>query len=129
MEKLRDLTTSVLGWGRGRQSDVREASFKQHFKFDDVGTNHAGTIQNPAIHLEMADTILVDQLSKILQRLRLSGLCELLFLLLRHRLYEFSEVPTRLCIEFLGVELNMHIEINPFRLRVGSEPASNEMDF
>ena len=30
-----------------------------------------------------------------------------------------------LCIKFLGVEWNKHIELDPFRLRVGSEPATS----
>ena len=54
--------------GRGGQSDVREASLKQHFKFDAVGAYYAGTIQDAAIQLEMADAILVDQLSNVFQR-------------------------------------------------------------
>ena len=28
---------SILRWGRGWQSDVREAPLKQHFKFNDFG--------------------------------------------------------------------------------------------
>jgi hypothetical protein len=59
------LHCEFLGRGRRARSDVREASLKQHFKFDDIRTHHAGTIQDPALHLEMADTMLVDELSKI----------------------------------------------------------------
>ncbi len=75
---------ALLEWGRGGQSDVREASLKQHFKFDHVGAHYAGTIQDPAIQSEMADTILVYQLPKIFQCLFLSVLCKLSFLLRCH---------------------------------------------
>jgi hypothetical protein len=36
---FRDLTTSILGRGKAGQSDVRESSLKQDFKFDAVGTH------------------------------------------------------------------------------------------
>src|SRR5271165_643750 len=64
-----------LKWRRGGQSDVREASLKQHLNFNDVGAHYAGTIQDLATHLEMAETLLVDQLSKIFQAFLLSVLC------------------------------------------------------
>jgi len=54
------------------------------------------------------------------------------FLFRCHRLYELSEISMRLCIKFLGVEWNKHIELDPFRLRVGSESATsaaNDVDF
>jgi len=60
------LIASVLGTGCSGQSDVREASLKHHFKFNDVGTHYAGTVQDTAIHLEVSDTVLEDQLSKAL---------------------------------------------------------------
>ncbi len=63
--------TELLEWGRAGQSDVREASPKEHFKFDAVGTHYAGTIQDAAIQMEMAETILVNQLPKIFERLLL----------------------------------------------------------
>jgi hypothetical protein len=59
------LHCEFLSRGRRARSDFREASLKQHFEFDDIRTHHAGTIQDPALHLEMADTMLVDELSKI----------------------------------------------------------------
>jgi len=123
------LHCKFLGWGRRARSDVREASLKQHSKFDEVRTHHARTIQDPALHLEMAHTMLVDHLSEIFQRLLSSVLCELCFLLRCHRLFELSEIPMRLCVKFLGVEWNMHIEINPFRFRFRSEAAANKVNF
>jgi hypothetical protein len=123
------LRCEFLGWGRRARSDVREASLKQHFKFDDVRTHHARTIQDAALHLEMADTMLVDHLAKIFKCLLSSVLCELCFLLWCHRLFELSEIPTHLCVKFLGVEWNMYIEINPFRFRFRSEAAANKVNF
>ncbi len=51
-------------------------------------------------------------------------LCKLRFLLRRHRLLQLRELPTRLRVKFLGVEWNKHVELNPFRSRVGSKPVS-----
>jgi hypothetical protein len=120
-----DSTKSILNGGRAVQSDVREAALKQHLKFDAVGAHYAGTIQDAAFQLEMADAILVDQLSDVFQRFVLRKLCDLRFLLRGHRLYELSEIPMHLCIKFLGVEWNKYIELDPFRPRVGSEPATS----
>ena len=123
-----DSTKSILNGGRAVQSDVREAALKQHLKFDAVGAHYAGTIQDAAFQLEMADAILVDQLSDVFQRFVLRKLCDLRSLLRGHRLYELSEIPMHLCIKFLGVEWNKHIELDPFRFRVGSEPVSSATD-
>ena len=59
------LVGTCLSRGLGRQAYVRKSSFKDHFEFYDVGTQYAGTIQHPAIHLEVTYTMLVDQRSKI----------------------------------------------------------------
>ena len=72
-----DSTKSILNGGRAVQSDVREVALKQHFKFDPVGAHYAGTIQDAAFQLEMADAILVDQLSNVFQRFVLRKLVRL----------------------------------------------------
>jgi hypothetical protein len=80
----------------------------------------------------MAYTMLVDQRSKPVQPPLLKVLWQLSLLLRRRRLFQLSEISTRLCIEFAGVKWNMHIEIYVLRFRVGSEPvasASKNLDF
>ena len=71
--------------GRGGQPHLRRASLKQHLKFDDVGTHDMGTVQNTAIHSEMANTVLVDQRSKPFKPPLPSVLCYLPFLVRGHR--------------------------------------------
>ena len=63
---------------RARQPDVRKTALEQHFKFDDAGVHHAVTIQDAALHLEMAEPILVNQLTNSFQRSLANLLCDLL---------------------------------------------------
>jgi len=80
----------------------------------------------------MADALLVDQRSKVFQRLLSSIFCKLLSLFRRHCLLQLSEIPMDLRFQFLGVKWNKHVELNPFVFRVWSDPAasaSNVVDF
>jgi hypothetical protein len=70
---------NTLNRRRGRQPDVRETALEQHFKFDDADAHHSVTVQDAALHLEMADPMLVNQLTSPFQRSLVSLLCDLLW--------------------------------------------------
>jgi hypothetical protein len=68
---------NTLNGRRAGQSHVREAAFEQHFKLDDADAHHSITIQETALHLEMAEPILVNELTNSFQRSLMSSLWDL----------------------------------------------------
>ena len=83
---LEFILVNVLNRRRSRQADVGETALEQHFKFDNTDTHDAVIIQDAALQVEMAEPILVNELTHSFQRSLMSSLWNLLELLGRHRL-------------------------------------------
>ena len=106
-----------LGWRKSGHPDVREAALEQYLKVDHADAHFAVPIQNLALHLEMTNSVLIDELTNRFQ----PPLVYLLRELPRgHGLLQFGQIPICFRVEFRGFERKMNIEVNPFLFRFSS---------
>ncbi len=101
---------------------VRKATLEYHFKFHDTDAHRAITIQDVALHFEMAHPMLENRIANPWQRPLALLLCDLN----RCHLLQLGQIPASLRIAFRRLERNMNKELDPLLFRIRAPEAATD---